>query len=44
MTIVNSDVSKQIYTEKDKILVLDDLILKHIDDYFREYDKSILLF
>jgi len=27
-----------IYLEKNKILVLDDLILKHLDDFFREYD------
>lgn len=31
--------SKHIYRENDKILVLDDLILKNIDDYFDEYDN-----
>ena len=35
--------SEHIYRENDKILVLDDLILKDIDDYFREYDNSIII-
>jgi len=39
MTIENSE-SEHVYREKDKILVLDDLILIDIDDYFREYDNS----
>lgn len=42
MTIERFD-SEHIYREKDKILVLDDLILKDIDDYFREYDNSIII-
>jgi len=33
---------EHIYREKDKILVLDDLIFKDIDDYFRDYSKSII--
>ncbi len=38
MTIENNE-SKHVYREKDKILVLDDLILIDIDDYFREYGQ-----
>ena len=40
MTIENND-SEHVYREKGKILVLDDLILKDLDDYFDEYDESI---
>ncbi len=33
---------EHIYRENDKILVLDDLILKHLYDYFNEYDNLII--
>jgi len=42
MTIENNE-SEHIYREKNKIFLLDDLILKHLDDYFSEYDISIII-
>jgi hypothetical protein len=42
MTIENID-SEHIFREKDKILVFDDLIFRDIDDYFAEYDNSIII-
>lgn len=35
--------SEHTYREKNKILVLDDLFLKDIDDYFQDYDNSIII-
>lgn len=43
MTITNNDASQHIYRENGKIFLLDDLILKEIDDYFREYDDLMII-
>ena len=32
-----------IYREKDKILVLNDLVLKNLDDYLSEHNDFIIL-
>jgi len=42
MTSENNS-SEFIYREKDKIFVLEDLIFKDINDYFLDYDNSIII-
>ncbi len=42
MTIENIELAN-IYRKRDKVLVLDILILKQIEDYFREYNDSIII-
>ncbi len=41
MTIENI-YSEHCYKEKNRTLDFEDLILKDIDEYFREYDESII--
>ena len=42
MTVENEH-KEYVYRENDKLFVMEDFIVRDIDDYFREYDNSITI-
>ncbi len=39
--IIENVESEHIYREKNKIFVIENLLVRDIDEYFKEYDESI---